>query len=150
MDVLFQLYGSSLFSQLQQFLNLGSYIGDRFCGFEACDNLSSFVGKEFCEVPFYFGAVLVVGVCFRQHLVEYGIYGVAFVPACKSFLFLEELEKGVGIRSVDLNFLEAWKLGAVGKLAEAVDRLVGTWSLAAELVAWEVEYLESLGMVFLV
>lgn len=108
-------------SSLKQFLNLCGDVCYRLCRLKAGYHLSALVGEEFCEVPLDVRAVLVVGVGLGEHLVEDRVDGVALIPACEAFLFLQELEQGIGVRAVYLNFLETGKLGAVGKLAEAVD-----------------------------
>ena len=72
------------------------------------------------------------------------------VEACERLLLLEELEEVVGVVAVHLHLLEARELGVVRELAELVYRLVGAWGLCAELVAREVEHLESLRMILLV
>ncbi len=72
------------------------------------------------------------------------------VPTGKSFLLFQKFIQGLGILSVHLNLLELRKLSAIVQLAETVYALVGARSLLAELVAREVQNLETLRMIFLV
>jgi len=72
------------------------------------------------------------------------------IPACKAFLFLEHLEEGFGIVTVNLHLLETRELGAKVELAELMDALVGAGCLLSELVTWEVEDFETVSMIFLI
>ena len=72
------------------------------------------------------------------------------IPAGEAFLLLQELVQGICILAVDLDLLEAGELGAEVHLAELMDAFIGARSLLSELVAGEVENLETLAVVLLV
>ena len=72
------------------------------------------------------------------------------IPTSEALLLLQKLEHRVSILTVHLHFLESWELGAVGQLAELVNRLICARSLLSKLVAREIENLETLTMIFLV
>ena len=134
----------------QQLLNLLGNVLNVLCGLETGYHLSLLVDEELGEVPLDGGFLLIVGILFRQHLFENRRKLMIHVPSGEAFLLLQELEEGVGIVAVYLDFLEAWELSAEVQFTELVDALVGTRGLLSELVAWEVEDLEALSMVLLV
>ena len=72
------------------------------------------------------------------------------VPSGKTLLFAEELVERVGIRTIDLYLLEAWKLRSIGGLAELMNGLIRTRCLLSKLIAGEIENLKSLCMIGLV
>lgn len=61
--------------------------------------------------------------------------GVFHIPAGKTFLILEKLEKRICIIAIYLDLLEAGKFRAEVKFAELVDTLVSSWGLLAKLIA---------------
>ena len=68
---------------------------------------------------------------------------MALVPSGKAFLLLQELVERVGVFAVYLQLLEPRELCSVCELAEVVYRFVCAGCLLAELVAREIEYLET-------
>ena len=72
------------------------------------------------------------------------------IPAGKAFLLLQEQKQRLSIVTINLDLLETGKFGAEIQLAELMDRLVGAWSLLSELVAREIENLETLTVVVLI
>ena len=134
----------------QKFFYLLLDIGGFLCRLKTGDNLTFLVDEEFREVPFDVGLLFVVGIGLGEHVVENMGDGVLHIPAGEALLLLEEEVEGIGIVAIDLDLLEARELSAEVQLAELMDALVGAGSLLPELVAREVENLETLGMVFLV
>ena len=63
------------------------------------------------------------------------------------FLFLEPNIEWRGIGAIDIDFGELRECDVVGLSAEVVYIIIATGSLAAELVAWEVEDCEALALV---
>lgn len=135
---------------LNNLFNLLCDIVEALRRFESSHYHSALVDEELCEVPLYVGCLLIVGRILGEHLLEHRSELVCRVEACERLLLLEELEEVVGVVAVHLHLLEARELGVVRELAELVYRLVGTGGLCAELVAREVEHLESLRMILLV
>ena len=75
---------------------------------------------------------------------------VLHIPACKAFLLFKHLKERFSIVAIDFYLLETWELCAEVELTELMDALVCAWCLLSELVAGEVEDLETLGVKFLV
>ena len=118
-------------------------------GFETLNHHTALVDEEFGKIPLDIGFLLVVRIGLGEHLVEDGRQFVCLIPSCKSLLLFQKFEQWVGIVAIDLDFLESGKFCAVGELAETMNGLVGAGCLLAELVAGEIEDLETLGMVSL-
>ena len=137
-------------SLLQQFFNLSLDVLQFLSCFEASHDLSLLVDEELGEVPLDVGLLLVVGVRLGKHILEQGSNGVVHIPSCETLLLLEELEKGIGIVAIDLDLLEAGELCAEVQFTELVDAFVCTRSLLSELVAGEVENLETLSVILLI
>ena len=117
---------------------------------EASHNLSLLVDEELGEVPLDVWAFLVVRVSLAEHLVEHRVERMALVPAGEALAFLQELEERSGVVAVYLDLLVALELSAVCELAELMDAFISAWSLLSKLVAWEIQNLEALGVIFLV
>ena len=135
---------------LQELLNLLLDVGDLFCGLETGDHLTFLVDEEFGEVPLDVRLLLVVGISLGKHVVEDVGDGVLHIPAGKAFLLLQELIERVCIVAVDLDLLETGELCAEVQFAELVNALICARCLLSELVAGEIENLESLGVILLV
>ena len=125
-------------------------IGHLLCRFKTGNDLTFLVDEEFGKVPLDVCFLLVVRISLGEHVVEDVGNGVLHIPACETFLFLEEFEEGVGIVAIDLDLLKAWEFRSEVEFAELVDALVCTRGLLAELVAREIEDLKSLTVILLV
>ena len=85
--------------------------------------------------------------------VEFAVGDQGIVPLLAVALderLLKELVELVCVVSIYLDLLETWELSAEVQLAELMNALVSTGSLLAELVAGEIENLETLGVVLFV
>lgn len=96
--------------------------GEGSVGIETCHHLANLVDEELGEILGYLARNLLG----------------------------EVFEERVGIRTAHFRFLETGKLGVVVVFAELVHHLVGAWARLGGLVAWEIEHLKTLRVVFLI
>lgn len=142
-------FAQAMENLLQQFLDGRSdYIG-RDRGLETANHLALAVDEELSEIPLDV-------VIFVHSLAKLGRRGnrqvldlVPFVGRDGHFV-LEELEKRIRTFAVHVDFLESRESGVVGERAELVDFIVAPFGLFQELVAREIENLETLGAVVIV
>jgi len=135
---------------LEQLLDLLGDVLNLLCRLKTCNDLAFLVDEELGEVPFDVSLLFVVGIGLRQHVVKDGGNGMIHIPAGKAFLLLQELVQWVGILAVHLDLLETGELRAEVQFTELMNALVGAGSLLAELVAGEIENLETLTVILLV
>ena len=135
---------------VEELLDVLGDVGYLFGRLIALDDLPLLVDEELGEVPLDVGALLVVGVSLREHLVEDGVDRVGLIPTGEAFLLFKEFIERGSVIAIDFYLFELRKLSAVGELTEVMDTLVGAGSLLAKLVAWEVKDLEALSVVCLV
>ena len=105
---------------------------------------TALVCKELGEIPLDIWFLLVVGIILFKHIVKNASQLMVHIPSLEALLFLEILEQGVSSIAVNLHLLETREFSTVVERAEFVDFVVGAGGLALELVAGNVDDLETL------
>lgn len=124
---------------------------DFWCnGFRRCSGFKPFrdiavpVHEELCEVPPDLRGFVIIGIFGAEFCVKSSSDLVVQVKAGKAFPALQPGEERVCILSVDIDFSKLGVSDAETGFTESIDLFVGSFGLAAKLVAGEIEDLESL------
>ena len=135
---------------LEELLNLLFYVFNVVRGFEASHHISFTIHEEFSKVPLDVVALAPIGIGLVEHTFENGRQLVSGIETGETFLLLEEGVEGQFAFAVNLGLFELGEFHAKLHRAEFMNLLIRTGSLTAELIAGDVEDLESLSAMRLV
>ena len=116
----------------------------RCSGFKTFRDIAVPVHQKLCEVPPDLRGFVIIGIFGAEFCIKSSSDLIVQVKAGKAFLTLQPGEERVCILSVDIDFSKPGVSDAETGFAESIDLFIGSFGLAAKLVAGEIEDLESL------
>ena len=130
---------------LDRFFDL-YHIGGRL---KARDEISFTIDQEFREIPFDLVVVLEIRIHLRQHA-AHEFAGLGVSKSLEFAYFFQPPVQRNGIISIDIDLGELRESDAETAGAESMDLFLGTRCLCSELVAWEIQDLETLFMISII